>query len=422
LRRERTGGAIVARGGSQTALARLAVRNSARSPLRSTLTIGLVAAATFLIVAISAFRLDPPESAEEPTSGTGGFPLLATSDQPIYQDLRTPEGRADAGFGDGDNAKIASATVIPLRVQSGDDASCLNLYQSRQPRVLGVSEELIERGGFAWSATSADTDDERANPWLLLRRHIEPEDRSRAPSVPVVLDQNTATYSLHLRGVGDRLTIANDRGSEVTLQVVGLLKNSIFQGDLIIGEKAFTALYPNVSGHRMFLVGQGNSKATIEELERSFETALGDYGLDVEQTRDRLVAFMAVQNTYLSTFQSLGALGLLLGTFGLAAVQLRNVLERRGELALMRATGFRRRRLAEMVMLENAALLFFGLGAGIVAALVAILPNLLSGNASIPWMSLAGTLALVLVVGLLAGLSAVRAMLRAPLLGALRGE
>ena len=38
------------------ALVRLAVRNAARHPVRSTLTIGLMAAATFLIVSMSAFR------------------------------------------------------------------------------------------------------------------------------------------------------------------------------------------------------------------------------------------------------------------------------------------------------------------------------------------------------------------------------
>ncbi len=97
LRRERTGAALVGSGGSQTALTRLAVRNGARSPLRSTLTIGLVAAATFLIVAISAFRLDPPESIEEPTGGAGGFPLMAMSDQPIYQNLQTPQGARTPG-------------------------------------------------------------------------------------------------------------------------------------------------------------------------------------------------------------------------------------------------------------------------------------------------------------------------------------
>ena len=59
---------------------------------------------------------------------------------------------------------------------------------------------------------------------------------------------------------------------------------------------------------------------------------------------------------------------------------------------------------------------------GIVAALVAILPNLLRGTASIPWLSLVGTLVIVLAAGLLAGLAAVRAPPRAPLMGALRGE
>jgi len=129
-----------------------------------------------------------------------------------------------------------------------------------------------------------------------------------------------------------------------------------------------------------------------------------------------------VQNTYLSTFQSLGSLGLLLGTFGLAAVQLRNVLERRGELAVLRAAGFRRRRLAHMVMLETAVLLLGGLSAGVAAALVAVLPRWLADEASLPLTGLTTMLCLVLIAGLVSGLAAVRAALRAPLLPALRGD
>jgi hypothetical protein len=72
----------------------LSALNTARNPGRSTLTIGLVAAATFLIVAISAFRLDTGEG------GTGGFALIATSDQPIHYDLNTAEGRLELGFAD----------------------------------------------------------------------------------------------------------------------------------------------------------------------------------------------------------------------------------------------------------------------------------------------------------------------------------
>ena len=66
-----------------------------------------------------------------------------------------------------------------------------------------------------------------------------------------------------------------------------------------------------------------------------------DLGADAMPTAERLAEFHTVENTYLSTFQTLGGLGLLIGTVGLAAVVLRNVLERRRELALLRAVGYR---------------------------------------------------------------------------------
>jgi ABC-type antimicrobial peptide transport system permease subunit len=158
------------------------------------------------------------------------------------------------------------------------------------------------------------------------------------------------------------------------------------------------------------------------EVQKVLESRLGDYGFDAETTGRRLARFLAVQNTYLSTFQSLGGLGLLLGTLWLAAVQLRNILERRGELALLRAVGFTRKKLARLVFLENAVLLVLGLGVGILSAAVAVMPHFLSSGASMPWLSLAVLLALVLLVGLASGAIAARKTLSAPLLQTLRDE
>jgi putative ABC transport system permease protein len=225
---------------------------------------------------------------------------------------------------------------------------------------------------------------------------------------------------LHLDGVGAIYNITDSHGQRVPLRVVGLLQNSLFQGDLLMRENDLVRLFPETSGYRVFLVDTKQNPPA--EFARVLDSALGDYGFDAEPSRRRLESFMAVQNTYLSTFQRLGGLGLLLGTIGLAVVQLRSVLERRGELALMRAVGFRRRRLAGMVLLENAALLVGGLAIGVIAALVAIMPQLFSGRATTPWLSLAGTLGIVLAFGLTAGLLAVRATLRAPLVPALRDE
>ena len=222
------------------------------------------------------------------------------------------------------------------------------------------------------------------------------------------------------RGVGEEFDVEYENGNTIRFRVVGLLSNSILQGSLLIGEKALVERFVDVAGYRFFLVRTPEGR--LAEVSTVLEAELGDQGFDVENARSLLSDFLAVQNTYLATFQSLGALGLLLGTFGLVAVQLRNVWERRGEMALLRATGFRRIRVGRLVLLENLLLLTGGLGVGIFAALVAVIPHLAAGGASVPFGTLAWMLAVVLVVGLVAGTVAVRATLRAPLLAALRGD
>jgi putative ABC transport system permease protein len=368
-----------------------------------------------LIVAISAFRLDTGDE------GTGGFTFVATSDQPIHFDINTPAGRQELGFSDADENLLANWPSIGLRVAAGEDASCLNLYRPTQPRVLGLPQEFVDRGGFGW-AKSASSDE---NPWTLLSKELG-NDAAGRPIVPVVLDMSTAIYSLHLSGVGARFEIRDAADRPVTLEVVGLLKNSVLQGNLLTSEANFLRMFPDVGGYRYFLIEpKGDSapgEAVMAAVSRALESTLSADGFDVDSARDQLAGFLAVQNTYLSTFQSLGALGLLLGTVGLAIVQLRSVLERRGELALMRAGGFAPRRLVEMVLFENGVLLVGGLLVGLVAAAVAMLPQWAPEGASVPWIALVALLGTISVVGLLAGWLATRSAVRAPIVAALRGD
>jgi hypothetical protein len=421
---------------SRFSLWRLSMLNTARNPGRSTLTIGLVAAASFLIVAVSAFHLDTGEG------GTGGFEFVATSDQPIHYDLNTADGRQELGFSDAASRQMNDYRVYSLRVAAGEDASCLNLYQPKQPRVLGVPQALIERGGFAWAAAEKGYSDK---PWAALDVDLGRDETGEA-IVPAVLDMSTAVYSLHLKGVGSRLPIRDAAGRTVRVQVVGLLENSVLQGNLLVSERTFLKLFPGTGGYGFFLIeravgppsrGGPREDANVSEeplgsrhlpsdgirsMPATLESALAEEGFDVVDAREQLGQFLAVQNTYLSTFQSLGALGLLLGTVGLAVVQLRSVLERRAELALMRAGGFDSRRLVWMVIGENAVLLVGGLVAGSLAAAVALIPQWAPHGASVPWQVLGVLLGMIAVVGIVAGWLATRRQLAAPILPALRGD
>ena len=201
-----------------------------------------------------------------------------------------------------------------------------------------------------------------------------------------------------------------------------MLDGSIFQGVLVMSDNNLKRIAPDVSGARYFLIETADAGASADQTSSVLETALQPYGMDTERVSRRLADFLAVQNTYLSTFQMLGGLGLLVGTFGLAAVMMRNVIERRAEIALLRSLGFRGYRIVWLVLAENSLLLFWGIVTGSAAALIAMLPHLLSTGADVPWIQLGVTLGAVLVMGTLAAIFPIYASLRIPIREVLTSE
>jgi ABC-type lipoprotein release transport system permease subunit len=387
----------------------MGLRNSGRNRGRSILSVALIASAVFSIVAVAANRVREEPDVADRSSGAGGFRLVAETQVPIHGDLNRPEARFDLGLMEEHSQSLAATHVVPFRLLPGEDASCLNLYRPEKPRLLGVPAEMVRRGGFTFQQAVEPLD----NPWELLEREIEPG------VVPAIGDYNSAMWILH-SGLGKDIVVEDERGREVSLRFVGLLRKSIFQSEILISEENFLRLFPSRTGYSFFLVD-----APLEETTRvgnALETGLAPFGLDSVSTAQRLATYQAVENTYISTFESLGGLGLILGTVGLGIVLLRNVLERRAELATLRAFGFRRTKLARMVLTENGYLLLAGLAIGTVAGLAAAAPHLVAAGGRFPWLSLALTLLAVLLAGLLSSVLAVRRTLEAPLLPALKAD
>jgi ABC-type lipoprotein release transport system permease subunit len=350
-------------------LVALGLRSVRYRPGRSVLCIALIASATFVIASLDAFRRNG--------SSTGAFQLVADSELPVFQNI----------------PPLAGVEVIPFRVHPGDDASCLNLYQPQNPRILAPSPGFLRR---------------TPNPWMLL------ESRLPGGAVPAIADANSMTYSLH-RKLGEEFELGG-----VRYRIVAALQDSVFQGELLVSEENFLRLFPDSAGYRFFLLSTPPGKA--DEVARTLTAALSDYGFVVQPTAARLASFHKVENTYLSTFRALGGLGLLLGTVGLAAVLLRNVLERRRELALLRAVGYRPRHLFTMVLAENVFLLLMGLATGAVCAALATAPAVSAHGGHVPLASLAVLLALVAATGIVSSAVATAAALRSPLLDALKSE
>ncbi len=413
-------------GAARLTLGGLGVRGCARRRKRSLATIALLACGSFVIMAIGVFRLDANRDASRRDSGTGGFALIGESTMPVVQDLNTKAGREFYGLG---AEQLAGVNVVPLRVREGDVANCLNLNRAQRPRLLGVKPELLaDRFTFANVAKGLD----RRQGWDLLRpgssrRQEPPTDNSalRTPhsalpdAVPAIGDANAIEWALG-KQLGDTIDYTDGQGRAFKVRLVGAVANSILQGSLLIDEDEFTRRFPGQGGYRMFLIDAPSN--SVAQVSATLSRALQDAGLELTPGAQRLNEFNAVQNTYLGTFQILGGLGLLLGSAGLGVVVLRNVLERRGELGLLVAVGFRPRLLHRLVLSEHSALLGAGLALGLAAAAVAVLPAILSPGTQLPYGSLALTLAAVLLNGLLWTWLATSYALRGNLLAALRNE
>jgi ABC-type lipoprotein release transport system permease subunit len=182
----------------------------------------------------------------------------------------------------------------------------------------------------------------------------------------------------------------------------------------------FVRRFPEEEGFRMVLADAPPGRAAA--LREALEGRLGRQGLEVRTPAGRLAEYYAVEHAYQEMFLALGGLGLLLGTLGLGAVVLRNVLERRAELALLAAVGLTRGRIALLLFAEHFALFGAGLAAGVVPALVAVYPALRSPGADVPVGGLVAMALALLAAGALGTLVAAEVGVRGPLVPALRRE
>lgn len=394
---------------TMTSLAGLGLRNSTRRSGRSLAVVGLLACGIFMVIAVSANKHAPLTDARKRDSGTGGFTLYGESAIGLLHDLNSTAGREAMGL---DEDNLEGVEVLQLRVRDGDDASCFNLNRAQRPRLLGVQPDRLQtRGSFTFAKVIDDAESQEA--WNLLNRDLGED------VIPTIGDYATVIWGLG-KSIGDELEYTDEKGRAFRLRIVGMIKNSILQGSLLIAEDEFVERFPSEDGYRMLLVDSPGEKTDKVTDTLSFD--LRDFGLALTPTTQRLAEFSAVENTYLSIFQLLGGLGLVLGSVGLGLVVLRNVLDRRGELAMLWAVGFDKVALRKMIFHEHSGLMLFGLICGVVAALVAVGPALSTPGADVGYLSLILTVAGIGISGMIWIWLATAFALSGRMLEALRNE
>ena len=358
----------------------LSWKNLSRNPGRSFTVVALLALGSFVIVVTSANQKDMTIDPMDKSGGTGGFSFMAETTVPVLKNLNLSDIREDYGVPE-------SVEFIQFLSAFDDDASCHNLNRVANPRLLGVDPEKLT-GRFSFAAAHSLLD--RENPWQSLEQEYE-------DFIPAIADQSVIQWGLGKK-TGDTLFYINSNGDEIRLLLIGGLENSVLQGNVIISQKHFLQNFPSAGGSSVFLLETAENES--ESVEQELEFIFRDYGWEMISTTDKLAGFNSVENTYLQIFFLLGALGMLLGTVGLAIVVARSLLERSSETAMFRALGFGNRLIMKLYLSEYSLLFIAGLFAGTFSGIISTLPSFLEGSQNISAVFLPLVVGVILLNGI----------------------
>lgn len=321
---------------------------------RKAVTVGVLAVGTFLVLGAGAFRKNVPKDLMDLASGTGGFTHILKTSLPVYDDLLGEQARELFNLSPN---MLEGVEVVPVRYHAGDDASCLNLNQSNSPPLHGVPVgEMVKRFAFVeggWASLTKETED---------------------GVIPALIDQNTMTWSLKKK-VGDRIIYKDAEGKEFEVEIAAVVKGTILQGGLYVSNNHWLEKFPGRGGFNHFWLGGPEDK--VNQAIKHLTHRLSNYGVRSLPAKDRLNRLYAVENTYLSIFQALGGMGVLLGTIGLIVLIVRNLWERRRIHAILFALGYSLHFQVRMAERENLRIVAGGLLIGASAGLIGSLPIVL---------------------------------------------
>lgn len=376
-------------GDAVSGIFRLSLHNAAVRRGRSLTVISLLALGIFSIFITAAQQKGFSGLENSRSSGTGGFSCWAESSIPLRYDPFSEQGLREYGLvDDGLRGKVSLTAMQKL---DGDDASCLNLNLPARPAVLGVPAEAFSRDRrFSFLELAGEVDPK--DPWKYLERP------SGNGIIPAFADQTVITWGLRKK-TGDTVFISDGKGGKIGLRLAGGLDNSVFQGYLLVSAALLRHYVPSVYGYRIFLAE--TSPAVSGSLPSRLESEFKDYGMAALPASEKLASFNAVENTYISVFLLLGALGLLTGTIGLGMVLMRSIQERKEEFAVLSAMGFPSRSLLKLAAGEHVFLLLAGMTAGILPAVAGMLPRILTEAGGVPFLYLSLLSSLILLNGFL---------------------
>jgi putative ABC transport system permease protein len=400
---------------------RMAVAYPLRSIFRTGVTLAMFTLVVFTLVVGSTITGSMVNAFNDVGSFGGGFDIRAdvSPSAPIanvHQALRRAHGLNRSEF-----RAIASMSTLPVKARQ--------IGQGAKPEDFiahGVDNAFLRNTTYGLSARAPGYESAAAV-WRALRVHpgLAVID---SLSVPHKMNYSFgASQAFHLRGMylEDR-TFASvhvqvrdpQTGEARRLTVIGVLAQTAPQTmvGLYTAQSALASAFGSRVQPTTYLFGVRHGVdpvATAKHLEAAFLSN----GMQADAYSELLHDAVSASLTFDRMIEAFMALGLLVGVTALGVISARAVVERRQQIGVLRAIGFRRRMIQLSFLLESSFIaltaIVVGTGLGLAVAFNVVdeyarQPSMENLSLNVPWLTLAIIFILVYLVAMATTLAPAR--------------
>lgn len=164
--------------------------------------------------------------------------------------------------------------------------------------------------------------------------------------------------------VGDEVTAAS-----IEVEVIGVIEFGASQSffGVFVPQSAFLRIFGvgEFSRHMIALEDPGQSKDVAREIEATLFTA----GVQAESLKERVADEQALNRNFFRLMQGFMGLGLLVGIAAVGVIAFRTVVERRQQIGMLRAIGYKRSTVALSFLLESSFITLLSVVSGILLAI-----------------------------------------------------
>jgi len=343
---------LIGRGKSGQAVTKTAVSYALKSKFRTGMTIAIFALVIFTITTMSMIiGMMGTNIERQVQESSGGYEILGFSSPNLPINNITKE-LHDKGL----DSKIEKYTAL---VSGAVNISpTLDSGETKYYTIIGVDDNFIEDNEFYFSESSSEYGSEK-DLWYAIRNNqsLVVVDGTFGAQNNIVSTGPPALSSFSL-SLGDTIKIIDKDNAIVEKKVIGILDTTLIQGIFTYNKYVEEEFNINTSTTFLFSIKIGEDADNIaKEIESSFLKN----GMQTIVVKTVVMDAMNAMNQFFYLFDAFMALGLIIGIAGLGIITIRSVHERRQEIGMMRAIGFKKRMVLSSFIIETSTIAIIGI-------------------------------------------------------------